>query len=98
MCVVADRKLSHWGCGVKLELIYAVMPWLFRYSCGLSEPSEVLMRFSLYQRMDLHLRKIVGWALTAAMPAALVCAALQMAAIVQRNSAPGLIVHSDRGT
>ena len=32
-----------------------------------------------------------------AMPARLVCAALQMA-IIQRNSAPGLIVHSDRGT
>ena len=31
------------------------------------------------------------------MPAALVCAALQMA-IVQRNPAVGLIVHSDRGT
>jgi len=32
-----------------------------------------------------------------AMPAALVCAALQMA-IVQRNPAAGLIVHCDRGT
>ncbi len=31
------------------------------------------------------------------MPAGLVCTALQMA-IVQRNPAPGLIVHSDRGT
>lgn len=47
--------------------------------------------------LDLHSRKIVGWAMSPAMPAALVCAALQMA-IVQRNPAPGLIVHSDRGT
>ena len=47
--------------------------------------------------LDLHSRKIVGWAMAAAMPAALVCAALQMA-IVQRNPAPGLIVHTDRGT
>ena len=47
--------------------------------------------------LDLHSRKIVGWAMSLAMPAALVCAALQMA-IVQRNPAPGLIVHSDRGT
>ena len=31
------------------------------------------------------------------MPAALVCTALQMA-IVQRNPAAGLLVHSDRGT
>ena len=47
--------------------------------------------------LDLHSRKIVGWAMATAMPAALVCAALQMA-IAQRNTAPGLIVHSDRGT
>ena len=47
--------------------------------------------------LDLHSRKIVGWAMANAMPAALVCAALQMA-IVQRNPARGLIVHSDRGT
>jgi transposase InsO family protein len=31
------------------------------------------------------------------MPAALVCAALQMA-ITQRNPCAGLVVHSDRGT
>jgi transposase InsO family protein len=47
--------------------------------------------------LDLHSRKIVGWAMAPQMPAALVCAALQMA-IAQRNPAPGLIVHSDRGT
>ena len=47
--------------------------------------------------LDLHSRKIVGWAMANAMPAGLVCAALQMA-IAQRNPPPGLIVHSDRGT
>jgi len=40
---------------------------------------------------------MVGWAMSPGMPAGLVCAALQMA-FVQRNPAPGLIVHSDRGT
>ena len=47
--------------------------------------------------LDLHSRKIVGWAMAPEMPATLVCAALQMA-IAQRNPCPGLIVHSDRGT
>ena len=47
--------------------------------------------------LDLHSRKIVGWAMAPEMPATLVCAALQMA-IVQRNPNAGLIVHSDRGT
>jgi putative transposase len=47
--------------------------------------------------LDLYSRKIVGWAMNEAMPAGLVCAALQMA-IIQRNPAAGLVVHSDRGT
>jgi putative transposase len=47
--------------------------------------------------MDLFSRKIVGWAMAPSMPAELVCSALQMA-ITQRNPAPGLIVHSDRGS
>ena len=47
--------------------------------------------------LDLHSRKIVGWAMAPEMPAALVCAALQMA-IAQRNPGAGLVVHSDRGT
>lgn len=40
--------------------------------------------------LDLHSRKIVGWAMAPQMPATLVCAALQMA-IAQRNPAPGLV-------
>ena len=47
--------------------------------------------------LDLHSRKIVGWAMAPEMPATLVCAALYMA-IVQRNPGAGLVVHSDRGT
>ncbi|WP_210546735.1 helicase-related protein [Rhodoferax sp. PAMC 29310] len=49
--VGANRILATWGCGVKLGLVYAVIPRLARYSMGLSEPREILMRFSLYQRM-----------------------------------------------
>ena len=48
-CVGADPILTTWGCGVKLGLVYAESPRLSRYSMGLSEPSEILMRFSLYQ-------------------------------------------------
>ena len=47
--------------------------------------------------LDLHSRKVVGWAMAPEMPATLVCAALYMA-IVQRNPGAGLVVHSDRGT
>lgn len=47
--------------------------------------------------LDMHSRKIVSLAMAPAMPATLVCAALQMA-IVQRILAHRLIVHSDRGT
>lgn len=47
--------------------------------------------------LDLYSRKVVGWAMAPSMPAELVCRALQMA-IQQRGPAPGLIVHSDRGS
>ena len=44
-------NLDRGGCGVKLGLVYAVNPRLARYSMGLSEPREILIRFSLYQRI-----------------------------------------------
>lgn len=47
--------------------------------------------------LDLYSRKIVGWAMAPTMPAELVCTALQMA-IALRQPAPGLIVHTDRGS
>lgn len=47
--------------------------------------------------LDLYSRKVVGWAMAPSMPAELVCSALRMA-ILQRRPAPGLIVHSDRGS
>ncbi len=47
--------------------------------------------------LDLYARKVVGWSMAPSMHAELVCAALQLA-IAQRQPAPGLIVHSDRGS
>ncbi|MBM3843552.1 MAG: IS3 family transposase [Verrucomicrobia bacterium] len=47
--------------------------------------------------LDLHTRRVVGWAMDRHLDAAVAVRALQMA-ITQRRPAPGLIVHSDRGT
>ena len=47
--------------------------------------------------LDLCSRKVVGWAMAPSMPAELVCIALRMA-IQQRQSAAGLVVHSNRGS
>ena len=47
--------------------------------------------------MELHSRKIIGWAMSPAMPAELVCQALRMA-IGQRQPMAGLTLHSDRGS
>ena len=47
--------------------------------------------------LDLYARRVVGWAMAPSMSAGLVCDALNMA-IQQRRPAPGLIVHSDRGS
>jgi transposase InsO family protein len=47
--------------------------------------------------LDLFARKVVGWAMAPDMQATLVCRALQLA-IVQRQPAAGLIVHTDRGS
>jgi hypothetical protein len=47
--------------------------------------------------LELFSRKIIGWAMSATMPAELVCRALKMA-IGARKPAAGLIMHSDRGS
>lgn len=47
--------------------------------------------------IDLFSRKIVGWSMSSRMKSGLVCDALRMA-IWKRKAAPGLIVHSDRGS
>ena len=39
------------GCGAFLGPDHAAIPRLSRYSTGLRAPSEILIRFSLYQRM-----------------------------------------------
>lgn len=47
--------------------------------------------------LDLYSRKVVGWSLSSRITKELVINALQMA-ISRRNSNPGLIFHSDRGS
>jgi putative transposase len=47
--------------------------------------------------VDLGTRRIVGWAMRERMSAKLVCDALQMA-FWRRRLAPGLLMHSDRGS
>lgn len=47
--------------------------------------------------LDLHSRKVVGWAMSSRIDAALVQEALRMA-LGRRGPAPGLIHHSDRGS
>ncbi len=47
--------------------------------------------------LDLYSRKVVGWAMAPTMPAGLVVSALDQA-LQQRRPAPGLILHSDRGS
>jgi hypothetical protein len=39
------------GAAKILDWFYAAIPRLSRYSSGLREPSETLIRFALYQRM-----------------------------------------------
>lgn len=46
--------------------------------------------------MDLHSRRIVGWALQSTLARSLTVKALEMA-VTQRQPTPGLIHHSDRG-
>jgi transposase InsO family protein len=47
--------------------------------------------------LDLYSRRVVGWSMAPAMPATLVMSALAMA-LQQRRPAPGLLLHSDRGS
>ncbi len=47
--------------------------------------------------MDLFSRRIVGWCLDTSMTEALITEAMEMA-LSRRETTPGLIVHSDRGT
>ena len=47
--------------------------------------------------LELFSRKVIGWAMSPTMPAALVCRALKMA-IAARKPPAGLIMHSDRGS
>ena len=51
LIVLTAWLLTYRGCGRNLGLVYAVNPRLARYSMGLRELREILMPFSLYQRL-----------------------------------------------
>ena len=51
-CVVqVQQPILCGGADKNLDWFYAASPRLTRYSIGLREPREILIRFSLYQRM-----------------------------------------------
>ncbi len=87
---------------------YAVAENLLNRQFDVARPNEAWVSDITYIRtrqgwlylavvMDLFSRKIVGWATAATMPTELVAAALRMA-LQQRRPAPGLLLHSDRGS
>lgn len=47
--------------------------------------------------LDLFSRRVVGWAVSERIDAALCCEALRNA-LLSRRPAPGLVIHSDRGS
>lgn len=49
--LAALLKAGRGGADKNLDWFYAASPRLTRYSIGLREPREILIRFSLYQRM-----------------------------------------------
>jgi putative transposase len=53
--------------------------------------------FYVVALLDVFTRRVVGWAMHASLDATMAVRSLEMA-IAQRQPAPGLVVHSDRGT
>ena len=66
--------------------------WVSDITCIWTEEGWLYLASTL----DLYSRKVVGWAMSSCMTAALVVDALRMA-IDRRSPTPGLLHHSDRG-
>ena len=87
---------------------YTVAPNLLARQCAVAKPNQVWVGditdvwtaegwLYLGVLLDLYARKVVGWALSQRVDAALVQEALQMA-LGRRQPTAGLIHHSDRGS
>jgi transposase InsO family protein len=85
-----------------------IAPNLLHQNFNVSAPNRVWVADITYIRtqsgwlylaavMDLYARKIVGWSFASHMRASLVCSALNMA-IVTRQPAASLVVHTDQGS
>jgi len=86
---------------------YSVAPNLLQRSFTAQRPNQVWVSDLTYLRVgggwlylvvfiDLHSRRVVGWALSSSLDHTVVLTALQRA-VARRQPTRGLIVHSDRG-
>ena len=78
---------------LQLQVQRADQVWVTDATCVLTGQGWLY----LVAVLDLHSRRVVGWAMRECLDAPLAVQALRMA-IVQRRPQPSLIVHSDRGT
>jgi putative transposase len=81
---VLDRRFDGWApnCAWTTDITYLLTDEGWLYLAAI---------------VDLGTRRVVGWAMSERMSAKLVCDALQMA-YWRRRPAPGLLMHSDRGS
>jgi putative transposase len=105
---IVGRKKRRFVTTTQSDHQLAVAPNLLQRRFGVERPNQVWVADITYVRtwqgwlylavlLDLFSRRVVGWATSSRIDAALALAALQMA-LSRRDIQPGLMHHSDRGS